>query len=91
MGALIIGYVVMHPVLQLWALLSCRRGWRVAAVAGLLVLGPFYLWALYKVFGPQTGAGDLSGLLILPLAPFSLIYLGIVGAAGARERADKGS
>jgi hypothetical protein len=76
--ALLFGaYVIGYPLLQIWTLLRCRGSWRAAALAGLVIWGPFYLWALYKVFTPQPN-GDLSGLLILLGVPLTLLHLGVV-------------
>jgi hypothetical protein len=55
-------------------------------MAGLVLLGPFYFWALYKVFGPQEH-GDLSGILILLLGPLAVLYLGVVAMGGEASRA----
>jgi hypothetical protein len=86
MGILFVVYLLLHPVLQVWSLLRNRGGWRIASWVGLVLLGPFYFWAVYKVFGPHS-SGDLSGILIFVMAPFALLYLAIVTVAGSAVRA----
>jgi hypothetical protein len=87
-GFLFVGYLILHPVLQIWSLIRSRGGWRIASWVGLAILGPFYFWTLFKVFGPKT-SGDLSGILIFLGAPFALLYLGITTAGGlAAQRAN---
>jgi hypothetical protein len=88
MGFLFVGYLILHPVLQVLSLIRNRGGWRVASLVGLVLLGPFYLWSLYKVFGP-TESGDLSGMLIFAGAPLALLYLAVVTAGGLTAAAKR--
>ncbi|MFN0021303.1 MAG: hypothetical protein ACKVP0_23890 [Pirellulaceae bacterium] len=74
MAIFFLAYVFGYPALQLWTLVRCSGGWRIASIACLLPMAPFYCWALFKVFGPKTH-GDLSGILILLIAPWPLLYL----------------
>jgi hypothetical protein len=80
MAIFFLAYVFGYPALQLETLLRCRGAWRTASILCLVPMAPFYAWALYKVFGPQVN-GDLSGLLILLVAPLPLVYLTVLAIA----------
>src|SRR5687767_11945127 len=84
-GFLFVGYLILHPALQVVSLVRSQGGWRIASLVGLVLLGPFYFWTLYKVFGPKE-SGDLSGILIFLGAPFALLYLVIITAGGLAAR-----
>lgn len=69
-----VGIAFVYPFLQAWTLWRCRGGWRTASLLCLVPMGPFYLWSLYKIIMPQP-SGDLSGLLIMVVAPWPILYL----------------
>ncbi len=70
-------FLLGYPILQTFTLLRSKGGWRVASILCLIPSLPFYLWTLWKVFTPQS-SGDLSGILIVMVAPWPLIYLALL-------------
>lgn len=76
MQLLFLFFLVGYPALQILTFMRSKGGgrWRVASIACLIPALPFYLWTLWTVLTPQP-SGDLSGILILLLAPVTLIYL----------------
>ena len=80
MAIFFLAYVFGYPALQIFTLLRCAGAWKIASVFCLVPMAPFYLWTLYKVFGPQTN-GDLSGIFIFLIAPWPLLYLAVLAIA----------
>ena len=80
MAIFFLAYVFGYPALQTFTLWRCAGGWKIASIVCLVPMAPFYCWALYKVFGPQVN-GDLSGILILLIAPWPLLYLATLAIA----------
>ncbi len=80
-----LGIALVYPVLQAWTIWRCRGGWRTASLLCLVPMGPFYLWSLYKILIPQP-SGDLSGMLIMFVAPWPILYLIVLALVSEASR-----
>lgn len=77
LGFLFWVYVVGYPLMVLWTVVRGRDAVRMVAVAAALFGVPFWAWSLWRVFGP-SGSGDVSGILVLLIAPWFLLVQGIL-------------
>jgi hypothetical protein len=72
------GFLVGYPLLQLWTLFRCRGWWRAFSSFCLIPAIPLYAWALATLLHPRSD-GDLSSLLVAPLAVIPNLYVIAVG------------
>jgi hypothetical protein len=70
-GSLVMLMVPAYLVLQPWAAIRLRGGWRLAALAPLLLAIPTILWSLYAL----SHESNLWPITFILFAPFGTVYL----------------
>jgi hypothetical protein len=75
----IVGLLVMlalpgYVVLQVWTARAYWGGWRIAALAPLVVMIPLLAWTVFSF----AAGSNLWPLLLILTAPFACTYLGLL-------------
>ena len=71
LGSIITLTVPAYFLLQPWAAVRLRGGWRIASLAPLLIAIPTALWSLYAL----SRDSNLWPITFILFAPFGTIYL----------------
>jgi hypothetical protein len=71
LGSIVTLTVPAYFVLQPWAAVRLRGGWRIASLAPLLIAIPTAFWSLYAL----SHASNLWPITFILFAPFGTIYL----------------